>query len=323
MTVLPPQPFAQPAAVALGRAVRCDESAILVSESVMACGVWARVGVGFNMPSVPCPVIRVMKKSGSDEDVFSAVGGMELGRHDAASSSAAAAQGIPQGALLGTGAAAQSPAQANLGPQHAAVDGSNPFSAPAIGDLPFSETPSRTLIVRNVAASRSDQDLQHLFEASVCWSCRPSIRPSPHRNVARACMQPGQRTFCTCFCLLTICQHKHGLGHACQSLSQSVYKDAVYLQGKVKAVADLIWSKLTNSYAKDILHAQVILILPALLCGLDILMRAIIHHICAVNDLKILVSLRHMSQETLVGWAGAVRLQQSQPTIILQGLITF
>ncbi|KAK9861542.1 hypothetical protein WJX84_007248 [Apatococcus fuscideae] len=27
-------------------------------------------------------------------------------------------------------------------------------------------------------------------------------------------------------------------------------------RGKVKAVADLIWSKLTNSYAKDILHAQ-------------------------------------------------------------------
>ena len=121
---------------------------------------------------MPCPGCRVMKKSGSDEDVFSAVGGMELGRHDAASSTAAAAQIMPQPGILGpaaaaaaeAGASAQSRAQSGLQPQHAPPGGSNPFSAPAIGDLPFSETPSRTLIVRNVAAARSDQDLQHLFE---------------------------------------------------------------------------------------------------------------------------------------------------------------
>ena len=127
----------------------------------------------YAMLSVPQPGRRVMKKSGSDDDVFSAVGGMELGRHDTASSTAAAAHVMAQAGALGPGAAAaggaasHSPAQAGLESQHA---GSNPFSAPAIGDLPFSETPSRTLIVRNVAASRSDQDLQHLFEVTTC--CR-------------------------------------------------------------------------------------------------------------------------------------------------------
>ena len=115
-----------------------------------------------------------MKKSNSDEDVFSAVGGMELGRHDGAPNTAAAAQMTPQaGDVLPTAAAEgasvpRSPAQADAEPPHAAAAGRNPFSGPGIGNLPFSETPSRTLIVRNVAASRSDQDLQHLFEVSPC-----------------------------------------------------------------------------------------------------------------------------------------------------------
>ena len=121
-----------------------------------------------------------MKKSGSDEDVFSAVGGMELGRHDAASATAAAvaSAAVPlmqqsAGAAAVDGAAAPP----GLEPRHVAADSRNPFSAPAIGDLPFSETPSRTLIVRNVGPSRSDEDLQHLFEVSP--SCRLGSMPAP------------------------------------------------------------------------------------------------------------------------------------------------
>ena len=116
---------------------------------------------------------RLIKKSNSDEDVFSAVGGMELGRHDATSSTAASVQPMPQAGSAGPTAGAEgatapcSPAHAKPQPPHAAAGGQNPFSSPAIGDLPFSDTPSRTLIVQNVAASRSDQDLQHLFEVSI------------------------------------------------------------------------------------------------------------------------------------------------------------
>ncbi len=103
---------------------------------------------------------------------------MELGRHDTASGMAAAAQALPQAGVPGAtaatdrGTASHSLAQAGMEPQHA---GSNPFSTPAIGDLPFSETPSRTLIVRNVVASRSDQDLQHLFKVTTC-RCQSGMR---------------------------------------------------------------------------------------------------------------------------------------------------
>jgi len=180
MPVLPPQPFAQPAAMAAGRAVRCDAHEPLRPRVRIGSDAFAHVlnVVCHAMPIVPCHGSRVMKKSGSDDDVFSAVGGMELGRHDAASSTAAAAQPmLPAGSMRAAagregGAASHSAAQGGPEPQHA---GSNPFSAPAIGDLPFSETPSRTLIVRNVAASRSDQDLQHLFEVSTCC-CQSGIR---------------------------------------------------------------------------------------------------------------------------------------------------
>ncbi len=168
----------------------CGPGSVLANAPSGKCWVW------YALLSVPHPGCRIMKKSGSDDDVFSAVGGMELGRHDAASSTAAAAQVMAQASALGPGAATEggaalhSPAQTGLEPQHA---GSNPFSAPAIGDLPFSETPSRTLIVRNVAASRSDQDLQHLFEVSTC--CRqPGIPDNVPISTPLPCDTSMQRT---------------------------------------------------------------------------------------------------------------------------------
>ena len=114
-----------------------------------------------------CPArSRVIKKSGSDEDVFSAVGGLELGRHDP--------QLMPQAAPGRLRAAAEAAApplqgseQAAPGAQHTAGDGGSSFGGPAIGDLPFSETPSRTLIVRNVSAAHADQELQQLFEVRI------------------------------------------------------------------------------------------------------------------------------------------------------------
>ena len=111
---------------------------------------------------------RVIKKSGSDEDVFSAVGGMELGRHDPASGASVlqlqSATSAAEAAALPSQGSGQSLSDANL----TAADGGSSFGGPAIGDLPFSETPSRTLIVRNVTASSLDQDLHQLFEVRAC-----------------------------------------------------------------------------------------------------------------------------------------------------------
>ena len=106
-----------------------------------------------------------MRESASEDDVFSAVGGLEMGRHDAGAYVNQAAGGSYTGlpptsqaeALLNSAVEAQ---QLGTG----SVGGSRYGLGPMIGDLPFSDTPSRTLIVRNVSATSSDKDFHQLFE---------------------------------------------------------------------------------------------------------------------------------------------------------------
>ncbi len=104
--------------------------------------------------------------------MFSAVGGMELGRHDLAGGPSAPS--MLQTPSVGSAGEAVAPPSQGLGQplsgtKATAADGGSSFGGPAIGDLPFSETPSRTLIVRNVTASSADQDLQQLFEVRSFW----------------------------------------------------------------------------------------------------------------------------------------------------------
>jgi hypothetical protein len=121
-----------------------------------------------------------MRKSGSEDDVFSAVGGMELGRHEPGMYADPAAGGYG-----GAGGGGQMPSSQAGGLPQSGEEGSQ-FArgssggvryglGPMIGDLPFSDTPSRTLIVRNVTAACSDQELQQLFE--VRWRPPSSSLP--------------------------------------------------------------------------------------------------------------------------------------------------
>ena len=126
-----------------------------------------------------------MKKSASEDDVFSAVGGLEMGRHDAgvylnqgAGGSFASLPSLQTGVPLRSSMEAQQVAAASMG-----VAGHG--MSPMIGDLPYSDTPSRTLIVRNVSAACSDQDLHQLFE--VCPDRFPVLLPSPSLVSPRGC----------------------------------------------------------------------------------------------------------------------------------------
>jgi RNA recognition motif-containing protein len=79
-----------------------------------------------------------------EEDIFSTVGGLELGGHDLAA--AAGGDGVDHaGSSSGLGAGVP--------------------SAASLADLAPVDTPSRTLLVQNVSQEVSDEELRRLFAA--------------------------------------------------------------------------------------------------------------------------------------------------------------
>lgn len=112
----------------------------------------AGLGAGaLNPNAAPRPLRRGLGSTASvEEDIFSTVGGLELGAHDLA---AAAAAGDPAG-LHGADHAGSS---SGLG---AGVP-----SAASLADLAPVDTPSRTLLVQNVSQEVSDEELRRLFAA--------------------------------------------------------------------------------------------------------------------------------------------------------------
>jgi hypothetical protein len=87
----------------------------------------------------------------SDDDVFSSVGGLELGQE-------ADGQTDRQPCAASPAAAASS------------------LMGPMIGDLPFGDAPTRTLLVSNVEADVDDAELRTLFEVPASLPAVASIR---------------------------------------------------------------------------------------------------------------------------------------------------
>jgi hypothetical protein len=80
-----------------------------------------------------------------EEDIFSTVGGLELGGHDLAAAAAGGDGADHAGSSSGLGAGVP--------------------SAAALADLAPVDTPSRTLLVQNVSQDMSDEELRRLFAA--------------------------------------------------------------------------------------------------------------------------------------------------------------
>lgn len=99
----------------------------------------------------PRPLRRGLGSTASvEEDIFSTVGGLELGGHDLA----AAAAGDGGGGLHGA--------------DHAGSGGglgAGVPSAASLADLAPVDSPSRTLLVQNVLTDVSDEELRRLFAA--------------------------------------------------------------------------------------------------------------------------------------------------------------
>lgn len=99
------------------------------------------------------PLRRGMGSTASvEEDIFSTVGGLELGGHEFAAVAAGDATSFHSGEHVGSGGSSLGPA------------GAMP-SAASLADLAPVDTPSRTLLVQNVAQDVSDEELRRLFAA--------------------------------------------------------------------------------------------------------------------------------------------------------------
>jgi hypothetical protein len=96
----------------------------------------------------PRPLRRGLGSTASvEEDIFSTVGGLELGGHDLAAAAAAAGDGSGDHAGSSSGLGAGVP------------------SAASLADLAPVDSPSRTLLVQNVSTDVSDEELRRLFAA--------------------------------------------------------------------------------------------------------------------------------------------------------------
>lgn len=151
-----------------------------------------------------------MQKSISEEDMFSAIGGLELGRQDADCGSAvlgsalaaqtpsdllggppglaagppAARDHVPNsrsagslngGGTSGSGKGSAAPGGAMAGSPVPPLAAGASFSAgPSIGDLPQDDTPSRTLFVRNLDPFTNVGELQRAFEVGCCTAAGAS-----------------------------------------------------------------------------------------------------------------------------------------------------
>lgn len=116
-----------------------------------------------NNAGAPRPLRRGLGSTASvEEDIFSTVGGLELGGHELAAAAVAAA------AAAGSSEAA---AAAGLhggdhGGSSSALSAAGGMPSPAsLADLAPVDTPSRTLLVQNVSQDVSDEELRRLFAA--------------------------------------------------------------------------------------------------------------------------------------------------------------
>ena len=131
-----------------------------------------------------------MPKSASEDDVFSALGGLEISSKRDADGNVAvlAASAAPQSApgvhgpaqaaaeavaaAAGRGAIPSSQSAGSLGGGSRGSTAASPrggafATGPSIGDLPQDEGPSRTLFVRNLDPGTDAGELQRAFEVSV------------------------------------------------------------------------------------------------------------------------------------------------------------
>jgi hypothetical protein len=129
-------------------------------------------------------------KSASEDDVFSAIGGLEISSKrdadgnvavlasSAAPQSAPGAHGPGQAAAeaaataAGSGPIPSSQSAGSLGGGSRSSTAASPRGGgfapgPSIGDLPQDEGPSRTLFVRNLDPGTAAAELQRAFEVSV------------------------------------------------------------------------------------------------------------------------------------------------------------
>lgn len=147
-----------------------------------------------------------MLKSASEDDVFSAIGGMEISSKREAEGNAAAlaASAPPLQAATQSSAAAAAPAASavsNAIPDSrstgslsgsgggaggmATSPGGGGFTVgPSIGDLPQDETPSRTLFVRNLEPSTEAAEIRRTFE--VCFRMIHALHPAKLPAVVRS-----------------------------------------------------------------------------------------------------------------------------------------
>jgi hypothetical protein len=147
------------------------------------------------MPCSAQPQQRAaVPKSASEDDVFSAIGGLEISgkrESDVAAASAAPqpAPGVPGRTHAAADAAAAAAVSGPIPSSHSAGSlggGSRSSTAasprgggfaagPSIGDLPQDEGPSRTLFIRNLDPGTAAAELQRAFEVRVSsqmlWTC--------------------------------------------------------------------------------------------------------------------------------------------------------
>lgn len=114
---------------------------------------------------------RVGSTASVEEDIFSTVGGLELGHDPAGPHAAANAAGqISTGGDPATSAAAAAAAAEQLLGGSGSTSGSTSHvlgmpSVASLADLALVEAPSRTLLVQNVPPDVADEDIRLLFAA--------------------------------------------------------------------------------------------------------------------------------------------------------------
>eukprot|EP00879_Flechtneria_rotunda_P026968 GHRR01028820.1.p1 GENE.GHRR01028820.1~~GHRR01028820.1.p1 ORF type:complete len:256 (+),score=109.74 GHRR01028820.1:1149-1916(+) len=141
-----------------------------------------------SMPSKPLRR-RVGSTASVEEDIFSTVGGLELGHEftscnpDSNGVAASAASVAEQLAAVGSGAATASGSSSGSSNPSAgaATHGLGIPSVASLADLAPVETPSRTLFVQKVAADVSDEDVRRLFAAH--GDLRTLYTASKHRGL--------------------------------------------------------------------------------------------------------------------------------------------
>jgi hypothetical protein len=130
-----------------------QQQAVQQMHQALPAGLATGLGQAGLNPGPSRPLRRGLGSTASvEEDIFSTVGGLELGGHDLAAAAAAAAA-----------AGGADPAD-HAGSSGGGLGAALP-SAAALADLAPVDSPSRTLLVQNVSQEVSDEELRRLFAA--------------------------------------------------------------------------------------------------------------------------------------------------------------